>query len=244
MIEEIDYTKEYDNSSRVENSDKILDQLLIDAADFRETPNLIVDMDVEYGPEPRNKMDIYWPDNQAGNKRRAPLVMFIHGGYWQMMDRSAFSHMAKGLNANGFAVAIPSYTLCPDITIDGIITEMRRACLVLFQRYKKTFTVIGHSAGGHLAACMMATDWEGMHSGLPHDLVRSAMGISGIYDLIPLINTPTNEAVGMDKKQAKAASPLHWMPDAIQRFEAWVGADESNEFHRQSRELAARWNLL
>ncbi|MEE9314029.1 MAG: alpha/beta hydrolase fold domain-containing protein [Rhizobiaceae bacterium] len=244
MTDEIDYIKEYDNSARVENSAELLDTFITDAANFRETPELAVDYDVEYGPEPRNKMDIFWPDNKAGKSRKSRIVLFIHGGYWQMMDRSAFSHLAKGLNANGIAVAIPSYTLCPDISIDGIITEMRRACLVLYQTYKKKLTVVGHSAGGHLSACMMATNWEGMHSGLPHDLVASGMGISGLYDLLPLLQTPTNDAVGMDEEQAIESSPIRWIPEAIQRFEAWVGSEESNEYHRQSRDLAARWNLL
>ncbi|MGI9355016.1 MAG: alpha/beta hydrolase [Rhizobiaceae bacterium] len=239
MSESIDYSKEYDNSGRVANSEELVDAYIEDAATFREQSRH-AQYDLSYGPQPRNKLDIFWPRNESD----CPIVVFIHGGYWQRLDRSAFSHMAKGLNAVGVAVAIPSYTLAPDISVSGIINEMRRTCLTLYQTYKRRLTVIGHSAGGHLAACMIATDWQAIHPDLPHDLVASGMGISGIYDLLPLLQTPVNDALGMDEAAALAASPMSWLPDAMQRFEAWVGAEESSEYHRQSRKLAANWTLL
>lgn len=244
MASAIDYNAEYDNSARVENAAELINKYISDAAQFRETTVDRSMLDLSYGPGDRNMVDIFWPDTDAGRDHSCPIVVFIHGGYWQRMDRSSFSHLAIGLNANGIAVAMPSYTLCPDISISGIITEMRRACLVLFQTYKKKLTVIGHSAGGHLAACMMATDWEGIHPQLPSDLVASGMGISGLYDLVPLLQTSVNDAVGMDENEALSASPIRWMPEAVQRFEAWVGAAESSEYHRQSKQLAERWTML
>ena len=239
MSEPINYPKEYDNSGRVADSETLVDAYIEDAATFREQTKH-AQYDLSYGPQPRNKLDIFWP----GKERDCPIVVFIHGGYWQRLDRSAFSHMAMGLNSVGVAVAIPSYTLAPDISVSGIINEMRRTCLTLYQTYKRRLTVIGHSAGGHLAACMIATDWQAIHPDLPHDLVASGMGISGLYDLLPLLQTPVNDALGMDEAGALAASPMSWLPDAMHRFEAWVGADESGEYHRQSRELAAHWTLL
>ncbi len=239
-MSEIDYAEEYNNSGRVANAEDIIDQYVLDAAVYREMPGRVNDLDLSYGPEPRNLIDIFWPDES----RDAPIVMFIHGGYWQRLDRSAFSHMASGLNANGIAVAVPSYTLCPDVTIDDIITEMRRACILLYQTFEKRLTVIGHSAGGHLAACMMATDWQLIHSDLPDDLVPSGMGISGIYDLVPLIETPINNALGLLEDTATAASPVNWIPTGYYRFEAWVGEDESSEYHRQSRDLSHKWSML
>lgn len=239
-----DYAAEYDNSGRVENSAELIDAYIEDAANFRAREDLDAEYDLAYGPEPRNKMDMFWPDDEAGKARTSPIVVFIHGGYWQRLDRSAFSHMAEGLLGNGMAVAMPSYTLAPDITMAGIINEMRRACLVLFQTYKRPLTVTGHSAGGHLAACMLATDWPGIHSDLPEDLVQSAMGISGLYDLAPLLQTPINDALGMDLKSAHANSPLEWMPPPLHRFQAWVGGEESDEYHRQSKEITRRWSML
>jgi len=244
MNSEIDYPAEYDNSARVADSAQLVDKYITDAANYREFAAERTQLDLDYGDGERNRMDIFWPDSDAGKTRKCPIVMFIHGGYWQRMDRSCFSHLSAGLNAHGIAVAMPSYTLCPHIEIEGIINEMRRACLVLFQTFRRQITVIGHSAGGHLAACMLATDWPRIHQQLPHDLIASGMGISGLYDLLPLCETPINEALGMDEQQAMSASPILWTPQALHRFDAWVGETESGEYHRQSRDLAARWNML
>ncbi|MEM1318125.1 MAG: alpha/beta hydrolase [Pseudomonadota bacterium] len=240
----INYAAEYDNSGRVENSAELIDAYIEDAAEFRATEGLDAEYDLAYGPQPRNKMDLFWPGDDAGKARTSPIVVFIHGGYWQRLDRSAFSHMAKGLLENDMAVAMPSYTLAPDITVAGIINEMRRACLVLHQTYKRPLTVVGHSAGGHLAACMLATEWTKIHPDLPDDLVQSAMGISGLYDLAPLLQTPINDALGMDFESAYASSPLEWVPPPLHRFQAWVGGDESEEYHRQSRDITKRWSML
>ena len=238
--EAVDYQREYDNSGRVSNSTELLNAYITDAAAFRESIGENADYDLTYGPNPRNKLDIFWP----GEDRSCPIAMFIHGGYWQRLDRSAFSHMASGLTKSGIAVALPSYTLCPDISIDGIITEMRRACILLHQTYGRDLTVIGHSAGGHLAACMMATDWPSIHPELPEDLVAAGMGISGIYDLAPLLHTTVNDALKLNTVSAKQSSPVFWLPDGYHRFEAWVGGDESSEFHRQSHELSRKWSML
>lgn len=240
----IDYAKEYDNSGRVENSAALIDAYIEDAAQFRESGGHFPQYDLAYGPQARNRLDLFWPDTEEGREQRSPIVMFIHGGYWQRLDRSAFSHMAKGLNARGIAVALPSYTLCPDISIGGIVMEMRRACLMIYQTFKRPLTVIGHSAGGHLAACMMATDWNDVHPDLPPNMVQSGLGISGLYDLLPLIQTPVNAALKLDETHAIDNSPVGWVPEALSRFDAWVGGEESDEYHRQSRDLAQKWAML
>ena len=240
MKPDIDYASEYDNSGRVENSADLVDQYILDAALYRESRMDHAELNIAYGPDDRNFLDIFWPD--AGQD--CPMVVFIHGGYWQRLDRSAFSHMASGLNSRGVAVALPSYTLCPDISIAGIITEMRRCCLLMYQTYKRPLTVVGHSAGGHLAACMMATDWPQIHPDLPEDLVQSGMAISGLFDLAPLIQTPINEALQLDLEQAIESSPVLWTADGAAQFDAWVGGDESSEFQRQSADLAQSWSML
>ena len=111
MKNEIDLAAEYDNSARVENSAELVDRYVSDAVDFRASFTGNADLDLVYGPGERNMMDIFWPDTDAGRDRDSPILIFIHGGYWQRMDRSCFSHLAGGLNANGVAVAMPSYTL-------------------------------------------------------------------------------------------------------------------------------------
>ena len=111
MNSEIDYAAEYDNSGRVENSSQLINKYITDAANYRELAASPAQMNLAYGNNERNLMDIFWPNNTAGQERKSPIVMFIHGGYWQRMDRSCFSHLAMGLNAHGVAVAMPSYTL-------------------------------------------------------------------------------------------------------------------------------------
>ncbi len=232
--------EQYDNSGRVADASALIDAYTTDAETFRERDGLVADYAMRYGSAERNLLDIFWPDAS----RDAPLAVFIHGGYWQRLDRSDFSHMASGLLEHGIAVAMPSYTLCPDTTVAGIVTEMRRACLLLNQTYKRPLTVFGHSAGGHLAACVFATDWSALHPNLPEDLVQSGLGLSGLYDLQPLVSTPVNEALGLDEKTAETSSPLGWLPPPLHRFDTWVGSAESDEYHRQSRQLSARWSLL
>ncbi len=232
--------EQYDNSSRVANAAALIDAFTADAATFRDRDGLTADYAMRYGNAERNLLDIFWPDEV----RDAPLTMFIHGGYWQRLDRSDFSHMAAGLLEHGIGVAIPSYTLCPDTTVAGIVTEMRRACLLLHQTYKRPLTVFGHSAGGHLAACVFATDWPSLHPELPEDLVQSGLGLSGLYDLHPLVRTHVNDALALDEQTAEASSPLGWLPQPLHRFDTWVGSAESDEYHRQSRQLSSRWSLL
>lgn len=240
----IDYAKEYDNSGRVANAARLIEAFTTDAAAYRASGTTDAETGLSYGPAERNRLDIFWPGDERGRRRRSDLVVFIHGGYWQRLSRSDFSHMAKGLTARGLAVALPSYTLCPNIDVAGIVNEIRRACILLWQTHKRRMVVTGHSAGGHLAAAMMATDWPAIHPDLPADLVCAGLGLSGLYELEPLIHTPVNDALGLDVEAAKAASPVFQAPPALHRFEAWVGGDESAEYHRQSRMLAERWTML
>lgn len=105
----------------------------------------------------------------------------------------------------------------------------------------RPLVVSGHSAGGHLAACMLATDWPAYDASLPKDLVRAAYAISGLFELEPLVTTSVNKALGLDHDAAKAASPLYWKPPAGKTLDAVVGGNESAEYHRQSRTMAEVW---
>ena len=169
-----------------------------------------------------------------------PIVVFIHGGYWQAFDASSFSHLAGGLNAHGINVAIPSYDLCPEVTIDQIIAQMRMASREL-ARLGRPLVISGHSAGGHLAACLLATDWPAFDPSLPSDLVRAAYSISGLFDLGPLVKTSVNNAMRLDQASAKAASPLFWTVPRQGSLDAVVGATESAEYFRQSRAIVEVW---
>ncbi|MDO9058444.1 MAG: alpha/beta hydrolase [Bradyrhizobium sp.] len=231
MSAPVDYEAEYNNRARVPENPALIAGWARDAAAYRgrQPPRLI-----RYGAGARNVID-YFPGNHDG-----PVVVFIHGGYWQALDSSFFSHLAGGLNAHGIGVAIPTYDLCPDVSVESIIAEMRVACREL-GRLGCSLVVSGHSAGGHLAACMLATDWTAVDASLPRNLVPSAYSISGLFDLGPLVETSINRALLLDAAAARAASPLFWTAPADRSLDAVVGENESAEYLRQSRTIVEVW---
>ncbi|WP_396595328.1 alpha/beta hydrolase [Brevundimonas sp. R86498] len=182
-----------------------------------------------YGSGPREVMDLFEarPD--------APVAVFLHGGYWQALDRSWFSGIAPALLAHGVGLAIPSYDLCPDVRLGRIIGQAREAVELIRARTGRRPVVFGHSAGGHLAACLLS---EGR--------VSAAVAISGVFELAPLIPTTINTALRLDAREAAALSPIHWpVPNGSTPggtvLDCVVGGDETGEFLRQSRDMAAGW---
>jgi len=167
--------------------------------------------------------------------------MFIHGGYWVNFDGKWFSHMASGLLAHGIPVAVPTYRLCPDVSIAEIIADIRLACAWLHRRFGRPVLPVGHSAGGHLAAALLATDWAAHDSAVPQGPVKAAVSISGLFDLAPLINIQINEQLGLTPATAADASPLLWPAPPGGWLQCFVGADESDEFHRQSERIVELW---
>ena len=227
----VDYEVEYNNRARVPENPALIAGWARDASVYRERR---APRSVRYGTGARNVIDFF------PGKNEGPIVVFIHGGYWQALDSSFFSHLAGGLNAHGVGVAIPSYDLCPDVSIYSIIEEMRAACREL-ARLGRSLVVSGHSAGGHLAACMLATDWPAFDASLPRNLVTSAYSISGLFDLGPLVETSINRALHLDAAAARTASPLFWNPPAEKSLDAVVGENESAEYFRQSRTIVDVW---
>ncbi len=190
-----------------------------------------------YGDTARQFVDLFLP--AAGET--APLAIFIHGGYWRAMDPSFHSHMARGLNARGFAVGVVGYDLCPIVTIADIIEQIRRACAFLWQRFNRRILVCGHSAGGHLSAAMVATDWQKLWPKAPADLVPAGFAISGVFDLAPLVKTSMNQDFRLDAEEARRISPMFWPLPPGRALDAAVGDLESSEFKRQSRTMADTW---
>lgn len=233
----MDLGAEYNNRALVPDHGEIISRWHREAAAYREVAG--GELDVPYGARPRNRLDIFLGQGGTGD---GALVVFIHGGYWRSFDKSVFSHVAGPANAAGFDVVVPGYTLCPEVTLADIIDEIRQCCLFLYERYGRRLVLTGHSAGGHLAAAMAATDWELF--GVPPDLIKAGLSISGIFDLRPLMATSYNDDLQLDAADAMAASPLFWpMPNRM-AFDSWVGGEESFEFQRQARSIAAAWTGL
>jgi arylformamidase len=235
----IDYEVEYNIRARVPEHPQIFAAWVREAAAYREAATAARrgELGIPYGASARQTIDLFFPPQGDG----APLALFIHGGYWRSLEPSSFSHVARGLNARGIAVAVGGYDLAPQVHISDIVDQMRHACLYLWRRFGRPILVFGHSAGGHLAACMLATDWQAVAPDISADFVPAAYSISGLFDLAPLVGVTMNQDLRLDDDEARRVSPLFWPAPAGRTFDAVVGALESSEFLRQSRVIAEAW---
>jgi len=195
-------------------------------------------LNVRYGSGPRQTVDLF----PAAQPRGA--LLFIHGGYWRALDKSDHAFVAPPLVAQGIGVAVINYDLCPDVSIARIVDECREGVVWLRRegtRYglpAERLVVAGHSAGGHLAAMLVATDWgaRGSPSG-----PAGAVAISGVFDLEPLVQVSFNADLKLDRARARAVSPIHLRPRSSVPMLVAAGADETSEFIRQSWLLWERW---
>lgn len=199
---------------------------------FRERAD--VALDLAYGPGARDRLDLF------RGTTGGPLLVYIHGGYWQRGDKSMYSFVAEPFMAAGVNVAVLNYDLTPSVRLGQIAPQIRRAIAWLWHHAaelgidRNRVTVMGHSAGGHLTAMMMATDWPAFDPALPADLVKTGVPISGIFELEPLVHTSINEGPRMDVAEAKRESPL-FLPPVTDAPQLVVdGGAETDEFHRQS----------
>ena len=200
-------------------------------------------LDLPYGPSAAEKLDIF----PAEGKSEA-LLVFIHGGYWRSRDKSDFSYLSPAFCRRGVSVALPNYALCPAVGIEDIVKQLLLAIAWLWHhgaRYgadARRLYVAGHSAGAHLAAMMLAARWNDYRAGLPRDLVKGALAVSGIYDLEPLVHAPfVNVDLGLDLAQARRLSPANMPPATAAPLYTAVGGEESDEFKRQNALIARRW---
>ena len=200
--------------------------------------------DLAYGPHPRQTLDLFVPADLASP---APLHVFLHGGYWQAMNKESSGFIARGLVQAGVAVAVVGYRLCPEVSIEEIVQDVRDALVWLHRNGAahhvdaSRVQVSGHSAGGHLAAMLWTTDWTHQAPELPVDFLHSAISVSGLYELEPLLSTRVNDALGLDVPRARDLSPALAEPICRAPFLLAVGEAESEEYHRQSYFLRERW---
>ncbi len=235
------YSQQYNARAAIPDHPYIFTRWMKESAEVRRTRAAVFDL--AYGDASGERLD-FFPTNCSN----APLLVFIHGGWWRSLDKSDFSFIAPTYTRAGFNVALTNYTLAPDASITEIVQQQLRAIAWLYRNAEKydfdrqRIVVAGHSAGAHLAAMMMAALWPVFGADLPQQLVKGGILMSGIYDLEPVQHA---EFVNVDLKlgpdNVAYLSPS-LMPQAhAAPFVTACGALESEEFRRQTDLLAQNW---
>lgn len=234
-----DWDDAYSNGPNIPGGDRWPALWVEPARAFREAMRMKsrARLDLAYGDKPRNRLDLFLPIAKP-----IGLVVFVHGGFWQRLDKSYWSHFATGAVDSGYAVAIPSYTLCPDIRISGIATEIATAISMAASEIDGPIILVGHSAGGQLVTRMVTTTTP--LAPRVQSRVRNVVSISGLHDLRPLMYLSMNGTLAIDEAEALSESPVLLRPIANTRLTCWVGGNERAEFLRQNALLGNIWTGL
>lgn len=247
------FDRMYNNRALVPDFANHLQQWTRDSQAVRDSQPCLTDL--RYGSGPSENLDIFTAANSAHGapvhprlRAATPVLVFLHGGYWRALDKSDHSFVAPSLTQQGITVVVPNYALCPAVTIPEIVMQMVKA-LAWVWRHIDTWGgdasrihVAGHSAGGHLAAMMLACDWRAYAPDLPPDLVKSVLSVSGLYELDSLRRSPMlQEALRLDDEQVFKASPA-WLP-APKRgvLHTVVGGMESEAFLAHNQLIQNAW---
>jgi arylformamidase len=232
---------QYNNRARVPDHPAILDRWAAQGREAR--ASLEPALDIPYGEGDRERLDVFRPKSRA---TPAPIFFYVHGGYWQASGKSDVSYLAPPFTGAGALFVAPGYSLAPSATIDVIVGQVRQALLWTYRHAREhggdpeRIHVAGFSAGGHLAAMLLATDWTTLAA--PAGILKTVTCVSGLYDLEPIRLSYLNAALGLDAAAARRASPVHARPRGGASLLVAVGGIESEEYHRQARDLAAAWS--
>jgi arylformamidase len=205
-------------------------------------------LDLSYGTGINESLDIFPAASSQRASGKAPVLMFIHGGYWRSLDKADHSFIAPPFTQQGICTVIPNYALCPAVTVPDIALQMVQALAWVYRHIAayggdpERISVIGHSAGGHLAAMVLAAQWKKVGADLPADLVKAALSISGLFDLAPIQKTPfLKDDLRLTDAAVLQASPAYWPAPTHGTLFSAVGADESPEFIRQNQLIQKAW---
>lgn len=230
--------EQYNNRARVPEHEQVF-------ARWRQASQLTREktsrrLDLPYGQAEGEMLDVF-----PAPRDQAPVLVFIHGGYWRSLDKADHSFIAPSFVEAGAMVVVPNYALCPAVTIEAIALQMVQAVgwvvrhAALYGGDPQRIAVAGHSAGGHLAAMLACCDWASV--GLPADTVKGALSISGLYDLAPVAAVPFLKSdLRLTPAQVRRLSPAGFPPPKVP-LHAYVGGDESEEFIRHNRLIRERW---
>jgi len=237
---------QYNNRARVPEHPLILQRRAEASALVRQaTPG--AQLDVPYGSGPRETLDIF-PAAATPQGGPAPVLVFIHGGYWRALDKADHSFIAPAFNAAGATVVVPNYALCPAVGIEHITLQLARAVAWVW-RHAAGFggdpariALAGHSAGGHLTAMLLSCRWKELDAELPQQPVTGGLALSGLYDLEPLRHTPTLQGdLRLTPTAVARLSPAFFPRPKGAKLYAVVGLDESDEFLRQNALIRDVW---
>ena len=239
--EKTDYDLLYNPRLTVSGYEEIFDRWNRDSEHAR--ARLDCYLDVPYGTADTETLDLF----RAKGESRG-LLMYIHGGYWRSLDKKRFSFVAPALVQSGITVAVVNYALCPAVQVAHIVMQMVQASAWLYRNGGNfgapaaRLAVCGHSAGGHLAAMMLACQWPRYSPDLPKKAVAGALSISGLYDLTEIVKVPSvNGDARLTEKTALKVSPAFLPPATDAPLYTAVGSEENEGFHIQNRLIAERW---
>ena len=229
--------RQYSPRGTVNNLDALLQDYRTQSQPMYELPHL---RDVRYGPQADELLDLF----PVPGRTDAPLFVFIHGGYWRALGKQDSVFMARNFTAHGVAVAAVNYQLAPAARLSEIVAQCRRSLAWLYTHGPahgidvRRIVLGGSSAGAHLAAMLLAPGWQAAF-GLPPDVVKAGVLVSGLYDLAPVQQTTPNDWLALDSAEAAALSPQSCLPDAGARLCIATAEKDTDEFKRQSLDYAA-----
>ena len=236
--------REYNPRATIPNGLALFAQWQLRAGAAREARN--PRLDLAYGDSPAEKLDYFAAPDAGG--AGSPVLVFIHGGYWRALDKADFSWVAPPYLAAGISVAVLNYGLAPKTAMPEIVAQVRRAIAWIHESADELgadngrIFCSGHSAGGHLTAMMLATDWSTVAPGLPSSPLAGALTISGVFDVEPLTHAEfLRHDIGLDADAARALSPAFLPLQSPVPLIRAVGALETAEFHRQQELIEAHW---
>jgi arylformamidase len=234
---------QYNNRARVPDHGEVFSRWAAASALTRQSSPCLLDL--RYGEGAGETLDLF-PAPPAAQP--APVLVFIHGGYWRSLDKADHAFIAPSFTADGAMVVVPNYALCPAVGIEHIVLQMARAVAWVWQHAAEhggdpsRIALVGHSAGGHLASMLLSCRWKQVDEALPAQPVAGALSISGLYDLEPLRHTPSLQA---DLKLTPASvgrlSPAFFPRPKGSKLYATVGLAESDEFLRQNLLIRDVW---
>src|SRR5207248_3909418 len=232
---------EYNNRAKVKDAMDWIARYGAESA--RARAELPIRFDVPYGAHHAERLDVF----PAAGAAPAPIHVFVHGGYWHRLDKADFSFVVRGLRPAGAVTVVANYGLVPSVDLDTLVAQCRSAVVWVHGHAgelggdPRRIFVSGHSAGGHLVAMLLATDWAAL--GAPADVVKGGCAISGLYDLEPIRLCYLNDVLALTPEVARRNSPVTLPAPRPGSLVLALGGDEGPEYHRQTDDLAKAWGV-